>query len=233
MIDATTFASSYNAFWNEIAPTSEHFMRRQNLELERFAVPMDEVKTRRRAVIAEYAFSIFYESWLSKNTKKSQEQLTADAWKQTVRRLKPFLEQNLDLSIPSDADEKKEVSEIFQRLSNFFVKEHSPQQIRPIFKGCGFVDASEADVLAASTLFEVKTVERSFRSADLRQAITYAALNHSSKEVEISKLGLINPRRGVFFEIPLNEISMEISGRTADELLSTIVQTISSGEISR
>ena len=143
------------------------------------------------------------------------------------------MEQNLDLSTPLNVDEKKEVTELFQRLSNFFVKEHSPQQIRPIFKGCGFVDASEADVLAKSTLFEVKTVERSFRSVDLRQVITYAALNHSSKEVEITNLGLANPRRGVFFELPLNEISMEISGRTADERVSTIVQTISSGEISR
>jgi len=233
VIDATTFSNSYNAFWNEIAPTSEHFVRRQNLELERFAIPMSEAKTKRRAVIAEFAFSKFYENWLSKKIKKPQERQTADAWKQTARRLKPFMEQSLDLKTPLDTDEEREVSELVERLSFFFVGENSPQQIRPIFKGCGFIDASEADVLSCSTLFEVKTVERSFRSVDLRQVITYAALNHSSKEVEIKNLGLANPRRGVFFKIPLNEISMEISGRTADELLSTIVQTISSGEISR
>jgi len=81
--------------------------------------------------------------------------------------------------------------------------------------------------------FEVKTVDRSFRSADLRQLLTYTALNSVSKEDDINVVGLVNPRRGLSFEMPVSEICMDISGRSAENLFSMVVQVFSSGEISR
>ena len=83
------------------------------------------------------------------------------------------------------------------------------------------------------TLFEVKTVDRSFRGVDLRQLLTYAALNFASREREISTLGLVNPRRGVFFEMPVGDLCLDIAGRSSESLFAMIIQVLSSGELSR
>lgn len=234
MIDAATFSSTYNAFWNEAAPMLEHFTRRLNLEhFDRFDVPMKSSKTGRKALIAELAFSIFVEKFRSQGKSKNQIKLNENAWSETKRRLLPFLRQGVDLDAPLLKSEKIEVAEVEKRLIAFFTGDYLPIVTRPLFRGCGFVDASEGDILTRSTLFEVKTVERSFRSADLRQLLTYAALNSASREVEIHAVGLVNPRRGVSFEMLVDELCIDISGRSAEDLFAMIVQVFSSGEISR
>ena len=44
------------------------------------------------------------------------------------------------------------------------------------------------------TLFtKSKTVERAIRSSDIRQLITYAALNYASQQYAIDKIGIFNP----------------------------------------
>ncbi|MFH0303398.1 hypothetical protein AAFX91_41065 [Bradyrhizobium sp. 31Argb] len=237
MIDASTFAISFNAFWHAYTPTCEHFVRRLNLGgLNRFDRPMTQpTKTTRRAVIAEYAFSIFVErresSWAGSYDSKGQRET---AWSKTVGRLAQYSDQGLDVENRLNEEEDREVSEIANRLGRFFDGSR-PVVLRPMFTGCGYVDASEGDVLFGSTLYEVKTVERPVRSSDIRQTITYAALNSASgsKQFEIQNVGLFNPRRGQYCDISVEHICSEISGRPAQELFAVIVQALSSGEISR
>jgi hypothetical protein len=238
MIDASTFAISFNAFWHAHTPTCEHFVRRLNLHgLDRVYPPMFQfAKTARRAVIAEYAFSLFVE-------RRSDSVLAGEyasgsrrerAWSETVRRLEPYANQGLDIQNHLNEEEDREVAELANRLEQFF---NRSQQVvvRPIFPGCGYLDASEGDVIFGSTLYEVKTVERPVRSSDIRQTITYAALNaaFAPSRYEIRSVGLFNPRRGQSFDIEVEHICSEISGRPAQELFALIVQAISSGEISR
>lgn len=237
MIDASTFAFSFNAFWHASAPTCEHFVRRLNLSgLERQFAPMSQVsKTRRRALIAEYAFSLFVER---RRGGKTFADLTATAqakraWAETVHRLAPYSAQGLDIETPLDEQESTEVAEIAERLARVF--DHSKTAVlRPVFPGCGYVDASEGDVIFGSTLFEVKTVDRPVRSSDIRQTLTYAALNAvASDPFDIRSIGLFNPRRGQFCDVQIDYICSEIAGRPAQELFDVIVQALSSGEISR
>ncbi len=231
MIDATTFSSTYNAFWAEAAPLLEHFIRRLNLEhIERLAVPMKSDKSGRKALIAELAFSLMVEKLRAQGNPKEQQE---KAWNETSRRLRPFLGQGVDLDAPLGKNEELEVVEVGKRLTAFFKGDNLPVETRPVFKGCGFVDASEGDILTKSTLFEVKTVDRSFRGVDLRQLLTYAALNFASREREISTLGLVNPRRGVFFEMPVGDLCLDIAGRSSESLFAMIIQVLSSGELSR
>lgn len=234
MIDAATFASTYNAFWSEAAPMLEHFTRRLNLEyLTRFDVPMKPDKTGRKAIIAEFAFSMMVEVLKSADKPKNPEELYENAWNDVKRRLRPFLRQGVDLDAPLQQSEKAEAAEIQKRLLTFFKGINLPVTTRPLFKGCGFVDASEGDILTKSTLFEVKTVDRSFRGADLRQLLTYTALNSASREFDIPSVGLVNPRRGVSFEISVGQLCIDISGRSAEVLFAMILQVFSSGELSR
>lgn len=237
LIDAATFASSYNAFWNANAPTCEHFIRRLNLDgLERFEVPIESSGNANRAVIAEFAFSLFVErkrDGLSRQKSRAQQEIEDAAWEATKLRLAPYVHQGLSLEKDFDVDERREISEISRRLHSFFIDVDRKMVLRPIFKGCGFIDASEGDVVYGDTIFEVKTVDRLFRGSDIRQTITYAALNFAANQYEIERIGLINPRRGLFCDFDLDQVCSEISGRPTQELLAIIVQAISSGEISR
>ena len=240
LIDASTFSGSYNAFWNTSTPTCEHFVRRLNLGwLEKFSKPMAQSKTsKRRAVIAEYAFALFVETKKdgAKNTLGPAFRtkiLREQAWAATIHRLSPFAGEGLNLSNDFDEEERKEIEEIKERLIRFFSNPGRKLIFRPVFKGCGFIDASEGDVIFGTSLFEIKTVERLFRSSDIRQLITYAALNYVSGEFKLDKIALFNPRRGQFCELEINMVCAEIAGLPTQDLFATIVDAISSGEISR
>ena len=237
MIDAATFARSYNAFWQANTPTCEHFVRRLNLNgLERFEPPMPKSDTTNRAVIAEYAFSLFVERRMQEFAGKkrlSPDRIKELAWRATKKRLLPFVSSGLVLNRRFDAAQRREVDEITSSLEDFFTSPGRQLMLRPIFRGCGFVDASEGDVIFGNTVFEIKTVDRPFRSSDVRQVVTYAALNLASQQFEIHNIGLFNPRGGQYCDIELGFVCSEISGRPEQELLATVIQAISSGEISR
>lgn len=183
-------------------------------------------------MIAEYAFSLFVER---KKAGLAGKFATVEdaAWQATEIRLRPYAKQGLELTREFDADERREVDEISSRLSRFFTQPNRQLLLRPRFAGCGFVDSSEGDVIFGGTLFEVKTVERLFRSSDIRQTITYAALNLASSQFAVNNVGLFNPRRGLFCDINLEQVCSEISGRPGPQLLALVIQAISSGEISR
>lgn len=237
VIDAATFATSYNAFWHANTPTCEHFVRRLNMDgLERFEPPMAKSSTSNRAVIAEFSFSLFVErkrNDLAGGERRPDDAIEEAAWLMAKMRLAPYVNQGLTLDRKFDEDERREVVEILRSLVRFFTDPNRRLVLRPTFSGCGFVDASEGDVIFGETIYEIKTVDRPFRGSDIRQTITYAALNFAAGQFDIGNIGLINPRRGQFCDIDLDYVCSEISGRPAQELLATIIQAISSGGISR
>jgi len=170
----------------------------------------------------------------SRLTDASAEAQFRRAWAETTHRLAPYSAQGLDIVSPLDSDENMEVEAITNRLSSFFDFSRSTV-LRPKFPGCGYVDASEGDVIFGSTLYEVKTVDRSVRSGDIRQTITYAALNaaSTSNRFDIRGIGLFNPRRDQFFDIEIEQVCSEISGRSSQELFDVIIEAVSSGGIFR
>jgi hypothetical protein len=120
VIDAASFSGSYNAFWNDCVPTCEHFVRRLNLDgLERFCPPMAKSDTSNRALIAEYAFSLFVErkrDSVADRTQRSNETLEDAAWAATRKRLVPYVSQGLDLNRDFDEESRREIGEIARRF---------------------------------------------------------------------------------------------------------------------
>jgi len=131
-----------------------------------------------------------------------------------------------------------------------FLNERTPTRILagPKIAGCGIVDACSADLLleresgpfdqwlsnldrSTLRLLEVKAVERGFRAADFRQLITYAALMSAAGDAP-EAVGLVNPRRGTFFECTMDELAKDTAGLGGDELLQQIVFDVSATEIS-
>jgi hypothetical protein len=233
LIDAVKFATAFTAFWNMATPTCEHFVRMLNLSLyEREDTEMTASSTTDRAYVAEYGFALFVErGWSSVegSTKAAQELLAKE---EARKRIEP-LQGKGAISEKLTAEQDAEGKQIALRLGKFFKSKGAKTTPRPIFPGCGLIDHSEADVLSDLTLYEVKTVERGFRSNDIRQLITYCALNSLSGKHKIEKIGLFNPRKGISFELELDLVTREISGKTANDLFEDIHQAISSGGISR
>lgn len=231
MIDAASFATYHNAFWAEYTPTSEHFLRRLNLEyVKRWSLPLGKPKEPiRAAFVAELAFSRFC-AGIDGVPKGEIDKL---ALAETGKRLRPLLEDPATLEGPLTSVEEKQISELEGTLRSFFTWRATCSVARPLFRGCGYIDTSEGDVLRESCLFEVKTVDRAFRSIDIRQLTTYCALNHASRQYKIDSIGVFNPRRGLYFEYLINDVPREISGRSAQELFDDIVHVISSSGISR
>lgn len=230
MIDVVKFSTAFTAFWSMATPTCEHFIRKLNLHLYQiYDAPMRDTKTTHRAFIAEYGYALFVSR--QKSNKNDQES-NIKAYQAAQSRLSPFQGEE---GVPKEINihQGKEIKEIENRLNLFFSGRGCIIKTRPLFNGCGFIDRSEGDVICEKSLYEIKTVERTFRSNDIRQLITYCALNSIQKDYDIENIAVFNPRRGTFFEISVDEVSQEISGKSSFDLFDDIIQEISGGGISR
>lgn len=138
---------------------------------------------------------------------------------------------NADLT----AEEIIDITQQHDRMMRIFTVEYPDMTLvpEPEFPGCGIIDSCSGDLLVGDILFEVKAGERAFLSIDIRQLVTYAALNSNANKFKIGKIGLFNPRVGMRAEFDLDELCFEISGKKTAELLSEIILSVSSGEISR
>lgn len=235
MIGATRFVGAYLSFWKSMTPTIDLFVRQINLDLyERVEPPTEyQVDPSRSALVAETAFALFdQQSGQDGIEENFFENFVEQSGAEARRRLALL---NVDNIVDVlNAEELDAVKELFRRLSSFFSERFRPELIvRPNFPGCGFIDRSEADVIYDGTLFEVKTVERTFRASDIKQLIIYAALNKKAESYFIRDLGIYNPKRGTKFVMSLDDICLEIAGVSAIELLESIAYSVASGEVSR
>lgn len=231
MIDASSFALHHIAFWTDHAPTTEHFVRRINLEhSERWSAPLDKPREKiRAAYVAELAFSRF----CIRQSGIEESEIAYLATLEAKKRLFPLLENPSTLEDPLSKSEEGQVIHLENSLQTFFKSRNMHIITRPIFYGCGYIDSSEGDILSGNCIFEVKTVDRPFRGGDIKQLITYCALNHFSSQFSLKTIGIFNPRRGTYFEMSLDKVSFEIAGKSKQELFDGIGHAISSGDISR
>ncbi|WP_157757139.1 hypothetical protein [Pannonibacter phragmitetus] len=231
MIDASSFAAHHNAFWSNFTPTSEYFVRRINLEhAERWSLPIHKPEDPiRSALVAELAFA----QVSAKLDGIPEERVGEVALEEAKKRLRPLFEDPISLVQEITQVEQDQISSLEKNLLSFFTRRNLPTVTRPLFAGCGYVDSSEGDIISGSCLFEIKAVNRPFRSIDIRQLITYCALNHLSGQFQLDAIGVFNPRRGLYFEASIEDVSHEISGQSGQELFDTIIHAISSGDISR
>jgi hypothetical protein len=116
------------------------------------------------------------------------------------------------------------------RLEMFFAdkERRSALVVNPLIRGCGFLNSCYADVVAKDTLYEVKAGQRLFRITDLRQALTYCALNSASGQFPLTQICLLNPRLGVYVRGSIEIISREACGMSSNDLFGAIIQFLSS-----
>jgi len=113
--------------------------------------------------------------------------------------------------------------EIALRLECFFRNQNTEKPtIQPRFKGCGILDSCYGDLLSGTKLYEVKSVGRNLRSTDIRQALTYCALNHHSHQYDIKEICILNPRQGYYKTFEVESLAKKLSGKNSAELFRQI-----------
>jgi hypothetical protein len=114
-----------------------------------------------------------------------------------------------------------------------FVKWRSGERVivSPVFPGCGWVDDAQADLLIDSTLIEIKAGERHFRAIDIRQILSYCALNSSSQSYRIDSVMLLNPRVGTLYEEGIEDLCQKTAGSPSPAILGAIIEYISEPQL--
>ena len=228
MISERKFAEKFTSFWNDTLPRGAAVSRHINLQVNRFAKPLQsEIPGSRRALVNELGFRLFVE-----RIRDGQVMATAPELALAIeigRTVAQFL--SIEMTSPPSDDvwdpntvEIEEAMILAHRLARFFLRYEAKASIlpEPHFAGCGLLESCQGDILAGSTLYEVKSGEASFRLADLRQVLSYCALNHAGRFYSITSVGFINPRLGIYSIVDIDALARSAAGISADRLLFDI-----------
>lgn len=228
MISGTLFSRSFTSFWQEHLPLGEVLVRKLNTQhLEHYLPRLESaVAANRRAFVNELAFQLF----------RHQVENGVSVGKMSQAKLRDFAEQHVGMLAASDdmsrsmsSVELSEAKVLGDRLGGFFAEKErrSTLVISPSIRGSGILDSCYGDVIADGTLYEVKAGQRLFRITDLRQALTYCALNSASGQYHVRQIGLLNPRLGVFVRGSVELMSIEACGMSSNDLFGSIIQFLS------
>ena len=135
-----------------------------------------------------------------------------------------------------DRIECAQAVEIGRWLTMYF-RRFKPNQrliVHPKFPGCGFLAAAEGDILSDETLFVVSVGQKPiFKIEELRLLIVHAALNNWSGAFTVKKVGLLNPRVGVYFDLAIERLIPFVSGKHSTELFSELIDFVTSAGVSQ
>lgn len=229
MISERKFSTSYSSFWNQLLPTGDSFLRKINLTCERFCPPFETnipPDRNKRAVINELSFRLF----MRKSNGEKLDDKNISEIETSVRKYIVKLIRRADVSINKLSSlELDEAIELSKKLESFFRQtELKTLSFWPSFNGCGKIHKCNGDIVLSDKLIEVKAGNRKFRLNDLRQVITYLALNFSSKQYDLNTVILLNPRKGLSVEIGVEELILSCSRRKPVDVFLDIVEFVSS-----
>jgi len=238
MISAEEFAHQFGSYWERQVPLLDEFVRRVNRTYDRYMPELYgvAVPSARRALINEIGFDLFGLAVRDGGVQESRRFTRAEAL-ESYFHVKTRLRAITDSSAMSDAvpseGELGEARGIADRISQYFrMTRVSPLTVSPAFKGCGVISQSNGDIIGGETLYEVKSVNRTFRGSDFRQLLVYVAMNYGDDAFEIENVAILNPRRGIVFEAPLEEFANQAAGMPPVELVAQVINFVSSMEVS-
>lgn len=230
MISERKLVSSHSSFWRHLMPMGDSFVRLINSSRERYSPPIvSRSKPDRNALISELSFRLF--EYSVKSGKNIYEVDIKESFVSELAHDVVNYVSRLDKNIATGGMVVAEIIEAkswAESLHLFTLRACPSQKIvtRPRFQGCGIVDICEGDLLVGTTLWELKNVERDFRLADIKQLLTYCALNYASQQYPIESIGLVNARQGVWFRTGIESLAVMASAMSESELLGEVVRYI-------
>jgi hypothetical protein len=206
----------HSSVWVTVTPTMEQVVRFANSMQESLGRAVPSLSdSQRNALIAETAFLLAGAGFPETHTSRSELEAKARNFLMRLPR-----SEGSEASLSSD--EWTEVGMLAQATRRYTSRFERPV-FSPKIPGCGVVDATTGDVLCGTELVEIKTVTRPFRAYDIRQALTYCAMLYASNYT-VDRITLLNPRRGRFVSMSLDEIAAATRGESKVALIQDLVQ---------
>jgi len=231
MISELRFTKSYNSVWRSLAPTMEMFVRKANLRLyDRQWAEMSSLSAPgERALVNRVAFQCVCDAVKSSASSEERHAYLSDQanYVAAERMLigKPVL--------PVLA--LNEASALAKRMVvNLFTKGRGGITLSPRYDGCGIINACFGDAMSGHRdIIELKDGDRPFRSYEFRQVSIYGALYLNSTGLLPTTFIVINSRRGISVEMPIDRFAEEVAGQSGFDYLREIIRVISDETISR
>lgn len=218
MISETTFARGYSSFWIEYFPWLNSYcqsiIKYSLVHIHHQVGDGDE--TEHRSINNTIAFFHF------RNIKKDPLCDISKSKEQALRYLKSFPRNNVDTYMFSNIDQniiKSQIDYMSLRYTHDLV-------INPFFPGCGIINNCYGDIIQLKTLTEVKAGDRNIVPSDLKQLITYCALNWISNydKYDIEKIEIYNSRLGYSWECDLNSFLVSITDIPKEEVFDQLIK---------
>ena len=246
MISERAFAKAFASFWQELVPLlTPHFVRLFNEAYEKNLV--DETGTPLHAVpiepgtradiVAEFAF---WGARLLQDRGRVPEDLLDDpaivheASQRAFEVVQRYEGGKPDVVGPLLPTELRQGLALAKNYASLYRACQPTTRIEfsPQFQGCGFLNAAEGDLGIDGTLVEVKTTTRKIAGKDLRQLITYLALDAGAGRQRWSHVAIFNPRRGTFYCAGADALLLRISGgKPRVDVLGELVEFVQATEL--
>jgi hypothetical protein len=172
---------------------------------------------------------VAFEGGISVNDLIKDENLRAIAFEQAQHALRAHVGESRG-PLELGGSENTEAIRIAENYGHFLasLRADSPIAFFPKIRGAGFLGSVQADLSAGDTLYEVKTVNRNIAGKDLRQLITYLALQVATGERRWNRGGFFNPRRALTYQFSVDEVIYKVSGgRAPGEVFQEVIDFLS------
>lgn len=229
MISERDISEKFSAIWKQHFPLlTPNFIRVFNDNQitainTKQVISVEEV---RYDLVSEAAFNLSEFAFLNKVTPLNAftEKVQSKIIEVTARGIwKPGNYAENDLTISEI--EKQEIISIADNTLEFIEKLGGHDVLfKPKFKGYSFIPDLYADISIGDSLFEIKTVNRNFKSSDLKQLFIYIALRQVSGEENWKFAGLYNPRKGVYCKFNIKSLIYNLTGgKTPNEAFENLL----------
>ncbi|WP_428384352.1 hypothetical protein [Nevskia ramosa] len=246
MISERTFAKSFASFWQELVPLlTPRFVSLFNEAYKKDLVddvgaplrPVPIEPGTRADIVAEFAFwgaRLLHESGRDPDDLLDDPAMVHEASRKAIEVVQHYEGSKPKVLQPLSATELREGLALAKNYKSLYRACGSFKSIDfgPRFQGCGFLNAAEGDLSVDGTLVEVKTTTRKIAGSDLRQLITYLALDAGADRHRWSHVSIFNPRRGTFHHADVNALLLRISGgKPRVDVLSELVEFVQATEL--
>jgi hypothetical protein len=216
MISETTFSRGYSSFWEEYFPWLINYSKDINIDLTTrvFKSIGKSEDSGFRSINNIISFTHF------KNTRLEKGFSLDSSFEEAKKIIVNFPRNNL-LSYELTPFQKEIIEFQVEKLDNRY---GTDCELYPNFPGCGILNSCSGDIFKNNTLVEVKAGERSILPADLKQLITYSAMNwlNSGSNYIINKIEVFNPRQGLVWNSDLHAFISTVSNISLEDVFDQI-----------
>jgi hypothetical protein len=226
MISERAFSKSFASFWQELVPLlTPRFVGLFNEAYERLlvdenggtlaAVPI--ATDTRPDIVAEFAFrgaQLLHDGDRDPQALLDDPATLAQASRRAFDVIQQYEGAKPDVVRPMLPTELQEGVTLVKNYAALYRACPLAARVEfcPRFQGCGFLNAAEGDLGIGDTLVEVKTTTRKVAGKDLRQLITYLALDAGVGRQRWSHIAVFNPRRGTLHRAEVDPLLLRLSG---------------------